>query len=84
VKKNQICACVLKFAGYEERNGHYMANLSEVELQNLRHLLQFGEADEDKFNSYAQNSSNQNVKQFFEKTVQSCTKNRQTLMQFLQ
>lgn len=61
-----------------------MANLSEVELQNLRHLLQFGESDLEKFNNYAENSQDQNVKQFFQKSVQSCSKNRQTIMQFLQ
>lgn len=61
-----------------------MANLSEVELQHVRHLLQFGEADIEKFKSYAQNSQDQNVKQFFEKSAQSCEKNRQTILQFLQ
>lgn len=61
-----------------------MANLNEVEVQNLRHLLQFGESDIEKFRSYAEGSQDQHVKQFFEKSVQSCSKNRQTLLQFLQ
>jgi hypothetical protein len=61
-----------------------MANLSEVELQNVRHLLQFGETDIEKFKSYAQNSQDENVKKFFEKSAQSCEKNRQTILQFLQ
>lgn len=61
-----------------------MANLSEVELQHVRHLLQFGEADVEKFRSYAQSSEDKNVKQFFEKSAQSCEKNRQTILQFLQ
>ena len=61
-----------------------MANLSEVELQHVRHLLQFGEADAEKFKSYAQNAQDQSVKQFFEKSAQSCEKNRQTILQFLQ
>jgi type III secretory pathway component EscR len=60
-----------------------MANLSEVEIQHVRHLLQFGEANIEKFRNYAQNSQDQNVKQFFEKSVQSCEKNRQTILQFL-
>jgi type III secretory pathway component EscR len=60
-----------------------MANLSEVELQHVRHLLQFGETDVEKFRSYAQNSQDQNVKQFFEKSAQSCEKNKQTILQFL-
>lgn len=61
-----------------------MANLSEVELQHVRHILQFGESDAEKFRSYAQNAQDQNVKQFFEKSAQSCEQNRQKIMQFLQ
>lgn len=61
-----------------------MANLNEMELQNLRHLLQFGESSLEKYNSYEQNANNQNVKQFFQKSVQSCTQNKQTIMKFLQ
>jgi hypothetical protein len=61
-----------------------MANLNEVELQNLRHLLQFGVADVEKFKAYAENCQDQYVKQFFQKSTQSCTKNQQTIIQFLQ
>jgi type III secretory pathway component EscR len=61
-----------------------MASLNEVELQNLRHLLQFGESDLEKYSSYAQSSQDQNVKQFFQKSAQSCEKNKQTILQFLQ
>jgi len=61
-----------------------MTNLTEVELQHVRHLLQFGETDVEKFNSYAQNAQDQQVKQFFEKSAQSSEKNRQTILQFLQ
>ena len=60
-----------------------MANINEVELQHVRHLLQFGEADAEKFNSYAQNCQDQNVKQFFQKSAQSCEQNRQKILQFL-
>lgn len=61
-----------------------MANLNEIELQNLRHLLQFGESSLEKYNSFAQNATNPNVKQFFQKSAQSCTQNKQTIMKFLQ
>ncbi|MHB8128834.1 MAG: hypothetical protein ACYDEX_07545 [Mobilitalea sp.] len=61
-----------------------MTNLTEVELQHVRHLLQFGETDVEKFNNYAQNAQDQQVKQFFEKSAQSSEKNRQTILQFLQ
>ena len=60
-----------------------MASLSEIELQHVRHLLQFGEADIEKFKSYAGASQDQSIKQFFEKSAQSCEKNRQIIMQFL-
>lgn len=61
-----------------------MSNITEMELQNLRHLLQFGEADEKKFSNYAQNAQDQNFKDFFQKSAQSATKNKSTLSQFLQ
>lgn len=60
-----------------------MTNLNEMEFQNVRHLLQFGEADIEKFRSYAQNCQDQNIKQFFEKSAQSCEKNRQTILNML-
>lgn len=66
------------------KGGIIMANLNEIELQNVRHLLQFGEADVEKYNDYAQNSQDENVKQFFQKAAQSCDQNRQTISQFLQ
>lgn len=61
-----------------------MPNLNQQEIQNIRHLLQFGESEIEKFKSYAQSAQDQNVKQFFQQSVQSCEKNRQTIMQFLQ
>ncbi len=60
-----------------------MANLSEIELQNIRHLLQFGESSAEKFSSYAEGAQDQYVKQFFQKSAQSCEQNRQTILQFL-
>jgi type III secretory pathway component EscR len=67
-----------------KKGGTFMANLSEIELQNVRHLLQFGESDVEKYRSYAQNCQDENIKQFFEKSAQSCEKNRQTILKFLQ
>jgi type III secretory pathway component EscR len=61
-----------------------MNNINEMELQNLRHLLLQSEMDEGKYSSYAQEATDQNVKQFFQKSAQSATKNKQQLMQFLQ
>jgi spore coat protein CotF len=61
-----------------------MTNITELELQNLRHLLLAAETDYGKFSTYANQASDPYVKQFFQKSVQSATKNQQQLMQFLQ
>lgn len=60
-----------------------MANLSEVELSNLRHMLIFGEVDEKKNQDYANAAEHPEVKQFFQDAASGAQKNRQTLMNFL-
>lgn len=61
----------------------FMQSISEVELQNLRHLIQFSETDEEKYKSYAEQATDPNVKQFFQKAADSACKNRTTFMEFL-
>lgn len=61
-----------------------MGSISEMELQNLRHLLIFCDTDMKKYQDYAENATDPNVKQFFQKSAQSATKNKQQLLQFLQ
>lgn len=60
-----------------------MTDLTELELQNLRHLIMGYETSHDKMTSYAQQVSDQNVQQFFNKAAQSALDNKQTLMKFL-
>ncbi len=60
-----------------------MGNISEMELQNLRHLLLSSQMEEGKYQTYAEQSSDPNVKKYFEKATQSAMKNKQDLMQFL-
>jgi type III secretory pathway component EscR len=60
-----------------------MSNISEMELQNLRHLLLFSETDKEKYKTYAENSTDPYVKQFFQKEAQSAEQKKQTLIQFL-
>lgn len=60
-----------------------MTNITEMELQNLRHLIQFSETDAEKYSSYAKEATDASVKQFFQKSAQSATQNKQTLVQFL-
>ena len=61
-----------------------MANISELELQNLRHLIGGYEVTCCKMKDYAQSATDSKVKQFFEKGAQSAMENKKELMKFLQ
>lgn len=61
-----------------------MANLSELELQNLRHLIGGYETTHCKMQEYAQCATDTKVKQYFEKGAKSAMENKQQLMKFLQ
>lgn len=61
-----------------------MSNLSELELQNLRHLIGGFETCHCKMQSYAQEANDPQVKSFFEDAATSSMDNKQTLMKFLQ
>ena len=61
-----------------------MANLSELDLQNLRHLIGGFETTHCKMDAYAQQATDMEVKQFFQKSAQSAMQSKQQLMQFLQ
>lgn len=61
-----------------------MANLSELELQNLRHLMGGYDTTHCKLKEYASCAQDEKVKQFFEKGAKSAMENKQTLMKFLQ
>ena len=60
-----------------------MGNLTEMELQNLRHLLLFSETDMEKYKAYADSAQDPSVKQFFQRECQSAAQKKQTLLQFL-
>lgn len=60
-----------------------MSNLSEIELSNLRHMLIFGQVDQQKNQDYANAAEHQEVKQFFQDAATGSQKNYQTLMNFL-
>lgn len=61
-----------------------MANISELELQNLRHLIGGYDTTHCKMQEYAKCASDMQVKQFFEKGAKSAMDNKQQLMTFLQ
>ena len=61
-----------------------MANISELDLQNLRHLMGGFDTTHCKLQEYAKETTDSKVKQFFEKGAQSAMDNKQQLMKFLQ
>ena len=60
-----------------------MSNLTELELQNLRHLITGYETSHDKMTSYAEQVSDQQLKQYFSQAAQSAMDNKKTLTSFL-
>ncbi len=58
-------------------------SITEMELQNLRHLILFADTDAQKYTAYAEAATDPNVKQFFQKSAQCAAQNKQTFMQFL-
>lgn len=61
-----------------------MSNISELELQNLRHLIGGYETTHCKMTAYAEQANDNEVKQFFQKSAQSAEQTKQQLIQFLQ
>jgi len=61
-----------------------MSNISELDLQNLRHLIGGYDVTHGKMQEYAKEATDAQVKQFFEKGAKSAMDNKQQLMKFLQ
>lgn len=61
-----------------------MSNISELDLQNLRHLIGGFDTTRCKMQEYAKDAADSSVKQFFEKGAKSAMDNKQQLMKFLQ
>ena len=60
-----------------------MPNLTQVELQNLRHLIGAHENSYQKLNNYASTSVDPEIKQIFSKSAQEALNTKQKLMSFL-
>ena len=60
-----------------------MTDLTELELQNLRHLITGYETSHNKMTSYASAATDENIKQYFSKAAKDAIENKQTLMKFL-
>ncbi|HIY18194.1 MAG TPA: hypothetical protein IAA44_02195 [Candidatus Blautia avistercoris] len=61
-----------------------MTNISELDLQNLRHLIGGCDTNHCKMQDYAAKAQDPEVRQFFQKSAQSAMTMKQQLMQFLQ
>lgn len=61
-----------------------MSNISELDLQNLRHLIAGYDTTHCKMQAYSKEASDSQIKNFFEKGAQSAMDNKQQLMKFLQ
>lgn len=61
-----------------------MTELSELDLQNLRHLIGGYSTTHCKMTAYASAATDPAVKQFFQKSAQCAMESKQQLMKFLQ
>ncbi len=60
-----------------------MSQLSQVELQNLRHLIGAHDTAWQKLQTYAQQATDPQVKSYFQKSAQDAQQTKQQLMSFL-
>ena len=60
-----------------------MAKLTQVELQNLRHLIGSHQTSYEKLRNYANTSVDPQIKQMFTKSAQDALNTKQKLMSFL-
>ena len=67
----------------ENKEGFFMSDLSELDVQNLRHLIGGSETCHAKFTAYAEQATDTHVKQYFQQAAQSAKENKQQLMGFL-
>lgn len=61
-----------------------MSQISELDLQNLRHLIGGYDTTHCKMQEYAKEAQDPQVKQFFQKGAKSAMDNKEQLMKFLQ
>jgi len=61
-----------------------MSQLNQVELQNLRHIIGTHETAYQKMQTYAEQSTDPQVKAYFQKSAQDAQNTKQQLLTFLQ
>jgi ferritin-like metal-binding protein YciE len=60
-----------------------VTQLNQMELQNLRHLIGAHETSYKKLSTYAQQCTDPQIKQLFQKSAQEAQNTKQRLMSFL-
>ena len=60
-----------------------MSQLNKLELQHLRHLIGAHDTAFQKMSTYAQQSTDPQVRAYFQKSAQDAQKTKQQLMSFL-
>ena len=60
-----------------------MSNLTQLELQNIRHLIRTHETTYQKLNTYASQAVDPQIKQIFTKSAQDALNTKQKLMSLL-
>ena len=60
-----------------------MSDLSQAELQHLRHLIGAHETSYQKLNTYSAQAVDPQIKQLFQKSAQDALNTKQKLMSFL-
>lgn len=60
-----------------------MAQLNQLELQNLRHLIGSHETAHQKLQAFSQQAEDPQIKQMFAKSAQDARNTKQKLMSFL-
>ena len=78
-----IVSCFIVWIIYLKKEEVVMTEISELELQNLRHLIGGFDTAHCKLREYANCATDQKVKNFFEKGAQTAMQNKEQLMKFL-
>lgn len=61
-----------------------MTQITELELQNLKHLIGQHETAANKLDQYAQQATDPQIKQYFQQSSQEARQTKQKLLSFLQ
>jgi spore coat protein CotF len=67
----------------QKERSDFMTHLNQLELQNLRHLIGSHETAYQKLSTYAQQVTDPQIKQVFNKSAQDAMNTKQKLMSFL-